>query len=113
MLEKLHEVVTNINNYNSNNNYLNSANNNFTWDASHDYPVYDDHESDDFFDLEDMLCGAGSGMLQTREGRSDVPQTREGGSDVPQTLEGGSDVPQTCGKVPDVPQTREEVPNVP
>ena len=46
ILNQLHAAVVNINN---SNNYNNNVNNNFTWDNSHDYPVYD--ECDDFLDI--------------------------------------------------------------
>ena len=52
ILNQLHAAVANINN---SNNYNNNVNNNFTWDNSHDYPVYD--ECDDFLDIDRILHG--------------------------------------------------------
>ena len=97
LLDQLHEVVANINNNSSssNNNYLNDNNNNFTWDVSHDFPVYEDNVN--FNDLEEMLCGGSLDVPQTRGDGLDVPQSRGGGLDVPQSRGGGLDVPQSRG----------------
>ena len=81
-------MVNNINNHSSNNNYLTNFNNNFSWDASHDYTIHDDYDGDYFCEIEDILCG---------------------GLDVSQTCEKVPDMSQTCEKVPDVSQTCEKV----
>ena len=65
ILTQLHEVVANINNNNSSCNYNSDLNNNFTWDMSYDYPIYD---SDVSIDLEEiLLAGACHQSLQGQE----------------------------------------------
>ena len=63
LLNQLQIIVSNINNGSNNNSDLN---NNFTWDNSHDFPVYDDCDSS--IDLDQILCAGDEGGQETLQG---------------------------------------------